>query len=277
MNLLFGKYAYTSEQIREIWPEFLEKSFSEEPWVPKLIAGCDGFDVVRCARMYDVVGLVALIMQTKKSRFSDLTNRISASLVSEGISEGWHDEVLDVIMPEGVPERWYDDILDVIRCELKVKGNGFIRRGNSTENDPLRWIVFLRSFVYKLSKKDIPELGRQERDDFKNTLDQLYGFLERNYCTYEESNLGSIYHDLVKDLPNSQRKYIDRYCSSGPRIIEWPRFPWPKNYKLYLSPEEEGVERALYCNMVVRGFPGVKGQIEKIIATDNTNTKHRDL
>ena len=270
MNFVVGKEAYTDEQIREMWPRFLEKGFSDELWVPKLIAGCDGPDVVRCARMYDIIGLIVLIMQTKKDRFSDLTNSITASLVPEGTPEGWYDETLKVIMPEGTPERWYDEILGVIGRELKVTGNGFIRKGISTEDDPLRWIVFLRSFVYKLSKKEIPELSCQERDDFKDILDQLYGYLERNYCTYKESNLESIYYDLTKDLPPLQKQYIDWYCSSGPRIIEWPCFPWRKNYKLYLSPEEERIEKALYRNLVVRGFPMVKKQIERIIATDNT-------
>lgn len=274
MGLVVGKEAYTDEQIREMWPRFLENSFSEKPWVPKLIAWCDVVDVVNCLRMYNIIGLINLIMQTKKDRFSELTYSITASLVPEGTPEGWYDETLKVIMPEGTPERWYDEIFGVIRRKLEITGYGFIRKGISTEHDPLRWIVFLRSFVYKLSKKEIPKLGCQERDDFKNTLDQLYGFLERNYCTYKESNLESIYYDLVEDLPNSQREYIDWYCSSGPRIIEWPCFPWPKNYKLYLSPEEERIEEALYCNLVVRGFPRVRKQIEEIIAADNTNTKH---
>ena len=270
MNFVVGKEAYTDEQIREMWPRFLEERFPDEPWVPKLIVGCDGAAVVRRVRMHDIIGLIVLIMQTKKDRFSDLTNSITASLVPEGTPEGWYDETLKVIMPEGTPERWYDEILGVIRRELKVTSNGFIRNGISTEDDPLRWIVFLRSFVHKLSKKEIPELSCQERDDFEDALNQLYSFLERNYCTYEASDLKSIYYDLVRDLPPSQREYIDWYCSSGPRLIEWTRFPWPKNYKLYLSREEERIEKALYCNLVVRGFPRVKKQIERIIATDNT-------
>ncbi len=258
MNFVVGKEAYTDEQIREMWPRFLEERFLDEPWVPKLIVGCDGADVVRCARMHDAAGLIKLIRQTGKDR----------------LTLGLDQDIFTSLVPENAPERWYDEILGVIRRKLKVTGYGFIRKGISTEDDPLRWIVFLRSFVYKLSKEEIPELDCQERNDFKDILDQLYGFLERNYCTYEESNIESIYHDLVKDLPTSQREHIDWYCSSGPRIIEWPGLPWPKNYKLYLSPSEEETERAIYCNLVVRGFPRLKGRIEGIIAADNTNTKH---
>lgn len=261
MNFVFGKEAYTDEQIREMWPRFLEERFSDEPWVPKLIVGCDGAAVVRCVRTYNVVELIRLIRQAGKDR----------------LTIGLDQDIFTSIVPEDAPERWYDEILGVIRRKLEVTGNGFIRRGISTEDDPLRWIVFLRSFVYKLSKKEIPELGRQERDNFKNILDQLCGYLERNYCTYKESNLESIYYDLVKDLPNSQREYIDWYCSSGPRIIEWPCFPWPKNYKLYLSPEEERIEMALYCNLVVRGFPRVKGRIERTIAADKTKIERLDF
>ena len=257
MNFIVGKEAYTDEQIREMWPRFLENSFSEEPWVPKLIAGCDGAYVVRYVRMDNVVGLIKLIRQTGKGR----------------LTFGLDQDIFTSLVPEDAPERWYDEILGVIRRRLEVTGIGFIRRGISTKDDPLRRIVSLRSFVYKLSKKDIPELDRQERDDFKDILDQLYGYLERNYCTYKESDLESIYYDLTKDLPPLQKQYIDWYCSSGPRLIEWPCFPWPKNYKLYLSPEEEEIEMALYRNMVVRGFPRVKRRIEKIIATDKTNTK----
>lgn len=261
MNIVFGKEAYTDEQIREMWPRFLEESFSKEPWVPKLIVGCDGVDVVRCARMHDVVGLIELIRQTGKDR----------------LTLGLNQDIFTSLVPEDAPERWYDKILYAIRRKLEIPGYGFIRESISTEDEPLRRIVFLRSFVHKLSKEEIPELSRQERDDFEDALNQLYSFLERNYCTYEASYLKSIYYDLVRDLPPSQREYIDWYCSSGPRIIEWPCFPWPKNYKLYLSPEEERKEEALYCNLVVCGFPKVKEQIERIIATDKTKIKSWDL